>query len=598
MRKIFGGKSKLKKETIEEICYIALCVLLPCFSFFAYAPLQLYLANRNEFWFNASAMVGPIAVCTITVILILFAAGMLLKQKKHRYFYGALFLGLGVAIFVQGDYINLNLGVLNGAEIIWSEYLVRFVVNAIVWGAIILASVILAKKAGRKFMQPACIAASVILLLQLVTLFVLGLSGEKKHDSSDYVWTTKNIFTLSEEENVVVFLMDMFDSRYVEELIDQNDPVLDRYDNFVFYRNHTGSYSATQYSLGSLFINDYIDNSYPTFRATIDSKYNSKTNIFPSLAKNGVSLDIYCPLTPAIPSELCEANTAGELSKYIINDQMGFTKTLYKLCASKFAPDFVKPYVWMDSSAFDTYKNAVGDNDVYSYDNIVLHQLFQGQQIVKDDKQHFKFIYGQGVHYPYTNDENFNPISDSHSHEDAIGAAKSVLKLCTQYIDMMKEAGVYDNTTIIIMADHGYYWDGVLTNPLMMIKPCNSQKPFEISDAPTSHINFQGTVASVFGYNDDGRYGVSISNISKTDTPERLFYQYNLQEGAVGDKFRLIEYRIAPEGNDRKMFSLTDRDIGRDGTVTIHHEHCVYCQINGMEPEDLPNDERIVHTYQ
>lgn len=597
MRNFFSGKSKAKKESIQELVFMALCVLLPCFTFFVYAPIQLYVTNRNEFWFDMPAIVGLIAASAIAVFLALFAIGVLLKKKQHRYLYGALFFGLGVAIFIQGDYINLNLGVLNGAQIIWSDYLVRFMINAVIWGVIVLASIIAAKKVGKKYMRPACLGVAVILTLQVVTLAVLGISGDKKNNSFEYISTTENLFTLSEKDNVVVFLMDMFDSSYLDELIAQDDPVLDDYDDFVYYRNHTGSYSTTNYSLGSLFINDYVDNAYPTFKEALNAQYVSEKNVFPVLAEQGCSLDVYCPMPTMLPDELYQASSSVKQEKYTVKNHLGFVTELYKMCATKFAPDFMKPLVWMDSSAFDAYKSVWGENDVYSIDNIALYQLFQNKKIEKDDAQHFKFIYGNGVHYPYINDENFNPIAESHSHEDAIGAAKGVLKLCAQYIDMMKEAGVYDNTTIIIMADHGYYWDGVLTNPLMMIKPSKHQAPFAISNAPTSHINFQGTVASALGYNGDGKYGKSILDISETDTSDRLFYQYYLQEGVQGEKYRLIEYRIAPEGNGRKMFSLTDREIGMDGTETVHHEHCEYCQVNGMEPEDVPNDARIVHAY-
>lgn len=597
MGNMFGRKGKIKKGTIQEIVFIAMCVLLPCFTFLVYAPIQLYVANTNEFWFTMPMIAGPIAVCMVAAFLILFAIGMLLKKKQHRYLYGAFFFGLGVAIFVQGDYINLNLGVLNGAQIIWSNYDRRFAINAMIWAAIVLGSLIAAWKTGRNYIMPACIGVAVVLFLQLVTLFVLGLSGEKKNNSYDYILTTKNLYTLSEKDNVVVFLMDMFDSRYLDELIAQNDPVLDDYDNFIYYRNHTGSYSTTGYSLGHLFLNDYIDNTYPTFKEALNTQYTSEKNVFPILEKQGCALDIYCPFPSLFPDVLYQASSAVEWAKYTVNDPVGFVLKLYKLCATKFAPDLVKPYVWMDSNAFDVFKGTTGGNDVYPIDNISLHQLLQDKQIVKDDVPHFKFIYGTGAHYPYINDENFNPIEhhDDFSMEGAVGAAKSVLKICSQYMDMMKEAGVYDNTTIIIMADHGFYWDGVLTNPLMMVKPRNSQAPFAISDAPTSQMHFQGTVAAAMGY-DDGKYGVPIWSVSESDTSDRFFYQYYLQENPVAGKYRLIEYRILPEGNERKMFSLTDREIGIDGTEVVHHEHCEYCEQNGMEPQDFPNDKSVVHS--
>lgn len=589
--------SKLKKGTAQDIAFHVLSALLPCFTFFVYAPLQLYIANKNEFWFDLSAITGPIFLCATVSFLILFAVGKLLKKKAYRYLYSALCLGAGVAIFVQGDYINLNLGVLNGAQIIWTDYRARFIINAVVWVAIMIASVVAAKKLGQKYRTPACMAVAVILFLQLVTLSVLGLTTEKKHDSFGLIPTSKNLFTLSEQDNVVVFLMDMFDSRYLDELIAKNDPIMDSFDNFVYYRNNTGSYSTTNYSLGSLFVNEHIDNTYPTFKEAVNSQYENGKNLFPDLVKQGVSLDIYCSQAAFLPDALFKANSAQEQADLYVNHYPLFSVRLYKMCAAKFAPDFIKPYVWMDSDAFNRFKAVSSEHELFPSDNIGLHLFLQDKQIVTDDAQHFKFIYAEGAHYPYTNDENFNPIPEGYEHEQAIGAAKSSLKICMQYIDMMKQAGVYDNTTVIIMADHGYYWDGVLTNPLLMIKPRNSQEPFSISDAPTSHIHFQGTVASALGYANEEKYGISNCDISETDTSDRLFYQYYLGEGVQGEKYRLVEYRIAPEGNERKHFSLTGREIGMDGTEYSHYEHCEYCQTNGMEPEDLPSDVRIVHTY-
>ncbi len=596
-----NSAAKTDKNTSRsktDLLFLAICALVPCFTFFIYAPFELYFANINEFWFGLSSFWFVSVGFALLSFLILFSIGLIFRKFGKVYVYGALLAGGGLACFIQGDYINLKLGVLNGEEIIWSDYYGRFVINALIWIAIIASAVILSVIFKNKSKKPIGVICAVILIIQAVTLTTLAVGGDKKNTSYGKVVTVKNLFTLSDKNNVVVFLMDMFDSDYMNEIIEDTPSVKDDFDNFIYYRNHTGSYSTTLYSIGSLLAGQHIDNSYPSFKDAVNAQSKSEKCMFPELMSKDCSIDMYFPFAEMAPDDVLNANTAlsDPEDSYYINNYFRFSIKLYKLSASKFAPDFMKPYVWVDSSAFDRFRSSKGENAAYSEDNIALHELFDQGTVDKDDKEHFKFIYATGAHFPYTNDENFNRLpGDDYSRERAIGSARSSLKLCLQYIEKMKQSGVYDNTTIIIMADHGFYTEGALTNPLFMVKPSGSSEPFTISDAPTSSINFQATVMSAFGYNDDGRYGVSNTDISEGDRPERYFYQYSLAEPNVNNKFRLIEYKIAPEGNQRKMFSLTDREIETDGTVVVHHENCAYCEEHGMETPDVPNYEGVLH---
>ena len=173
--------------------------------------------------------------------------------------------------------------------------------------------------------------------------------------------------------------------------------------------------------------------------------------------------------------------------------------------------------------------------------------------------------------------------------------AKGVLKIAATYIDEMKKNGAYDNATIVLIADHGFYLNGVLTNPLVMVKQPNTDQPFTVSQAPVSHFDLHATIMSALGLNTDGKYGRSMFEIQEGEERERVFYQYNLSEGSIDTKFRLIEWLVSGESNDRKNFKLSGYEYNAHGEKCDHTANCQYCAQHGTDPVDAPNQQSIVH---
>jgi arylsulfatase A-like enzyme len=66
----------------------------------------------------------------------------------------------------------------------------------------------------------------------------------------------------------------------------------------------------------------------------------------------------------------------------------------------------------------------------------------------------------------------------------------AALKAAGNWLDSLKEIGVYDNTRIVIVSDHGYSYDNTLFesgmtsyNPLLMVKEPGAQGALIVSDA-------------------------------------------------------------------------------------------------------------------
>ena len=133
---------------------------------------------------------------------------------------------------------------------------------------------------------------------------------------------------------------------------------------------------------------------------------------------------------------------------------------LYKCVLYKYAPHFVKPLFNIDATEFNNV-NAVNVNP-YFIDDVHLNEklLEEGVQKIASNKR-FKAIQTRGVHEPFILDANgevgngdeYSKLTDEEKKEEQL---KGVLKIFENYINELKAEGVYDNTTIIFVADHGF----------------------------------------------------------------------------------------------------------------------------------------------
>ena len=82
--------------------------------------------------------------------------------------------------------------------------------------------------------------------------------------------------------------------------------------------------------------------------------------------------------------------------------------------------------------------------------------------------------------------KNGKRVSSGNSSEEA--QALGVLHIVKEYLAQLKSLGLWNRTTVIVMADHGYdAWSNAEQTPLFMVKPAGASHPFEVSDLPLSY---------------------------------------------------------------------------------------------------------------
>lgn len=135
--------------------------------------------------------------------------------------------------------------------------------------------------------------------------------------------------------------------------------------------------------------------------------------------------------------------------------------------------------------------------DKFQWGNDTLYNEYKNvSEIKKTSGAQFRFIHAEGAHVPLDMDENLNRIK----HGTYVQKTTATIKLISAFIERLKENGVYDNSVIVILADHGYQPaqgkpdNYILSrfNPILLIKGAGEKHDFVISDKPVSYFDLPG----------------------------------------------------------------------------------------------------------
>lgn len=575
------------KPVFTPRCVLFLEILALVFTICLYAPFEMVLLNRSEFWFKLSNFWWMPLLFSAGVFLLSAFFGMLLPEKLRR-IYGTLFFCGALCFYLQGNFLNLRLGLLNGAQVDWSSYQGQMIRDIVIW-LLLFAVILFMAIRFRKWFGAAAGFVSILLTgIQAASLVSLMVPVFTENDVSAHVshaQTDAHLYEVGSDGNLLVFIVDMFDDDYLGQLLTEDAPVLERYEGFTYFDNFTGAYSTTAISLDYLLTGHMSYNEEPRDEWRRDQW--SQRLYLDEIADSGYEMAFYTPSKDSVPDRMREIAVNYDEMDLYIKDNFAFFKHLYRLAACKYFPNIVKPMIWMDGTEFD------GLGEYYNPDNSLFREGFSynGGLTLAEGKKEFKFIHLNGAHYPYNIHADGSPAPGG---SDAMEAAAGTLSLIADYLDEMKANGTYDNSAIVITADHGYYWDGVLSNPVCLIKAPGERGAIRISHVPGCHANLFSTLVRFAGSKTADSYGTDILALSEESDVTRYFYQYYLLEGNVDGNYRMIEYRIPSESSDVSGFELTDREFTYHGEIIPHAQYCESCLHGGTWLNDQEKP-RYVH---
>lgn len=532
-------------------------------SFFLLGPVTLYTGNQSEFSFPLTDILPYLLACFALCFSVLMSICMVIPKGKARSVVTAVILGIGIGFYIQSNFMSGGYGQLNGQEIDWNSMWLRGILNTAVWLVCLIGPVIIALTRKKNRFQWQKITASLFLAVQVLSCILLVFIGSSAAEGKDvdFSISTEDAFTLSDEKNIVVFLLDNFSSVLFEEIISEDTSYAEQFDGFTYFPDTVGIGCTTKGSLPYILTGMWNENAH-TYGNYLNLGYNTNP-LYAKLKQLDYDTRLFVD-KKYVGTEATHLfdNMSQEKANF---DKGKLTSLMYKLTAFTYMPHFLKPAFWFYTGEFTSASQDVNDNIRLSPDPTFYKSLLNyGITIKEDYNGAYRFYYMSGAHKPFNMNENAEAVeSGSVTMKQR---AQGALKIVSTYLQQLRENDLYDNTMVMVLADHGDWEDAVVFNPMLFIKPFNSEVDgLGISNAQITYEDLVPTLLEELTGEDAG---TTVFEVEEGVDRERRFLYYNWNGDWEADYLpALYEYTI--NGNIRDLTSRrpTGRVFTGDGII-------------------------------
>ena len=534
-------KDRIKQALLPVSCLV--------FTYLVFTPFDLVKGNQTYLSFTVKDFIWVF----LGIAFVLSIAGTLItalfKGKLFRFLLCGV-CGVILATYVQALFLNNNLGTLDGTELPWHEMKTEMLINGIIWLVLILSQYVASYFLKDNYKTVAFILALAVAGSQLLSCVTLLITS--KEEAKDmYVLNGNQQYTVSSNENIIIFSLDYFSKNYLDQILEKYPQTAEEFKDFTYFDNTSGNYLSTFPSLASLFTGELHDGSIPAIEYLNEAWEGEKADKFYGyLHDNNYHVNIFAD---ANYSAGYAENMLGKIDNINSCEGVNLDKDLFKgivkLSLFRTLPLCVKEHVWLTTDGLNArvkYDTASEISPIKA--DIDFYEGYKANGLtVTDEYNIYSWHHLLGSHVPYTTNEVFEYTGNE---TDPVTQTRGYLYAISQYINEMKELGVYDNATIVITADHG---DG--SNPfvaLMIKSPDETHDTLQINSAPVMHNDLMPTLASAMGA-DSTYYGRTVYEIGAEEERERTFRYHTYDENykSTGWAGELGQWNVGRDGEER-----------------------------------------------
>lgn len=499
---------------------------------------------------------GELLLRNASAALLLVLAGWALFSRLRRpaqigaleVVVSSLLIALAYNYLFPGDYGILDELRLEKDHLLASASLPRFLLDVVV------IAIACAAARGLVRRRPAVLAPALIVLTAALAVqatvkgvrtdrsaFVLESAGE----SAELPPEAARVHSFSRHgTNVIVLVADMFNGNYMERLLAEAPEVRSRLDGFVWYRNTLSISSATVTSMPSMLAGwRHAPEALNERPETGRQKYERALRelLDPTIAGGrDVSIVDFMYLdVPRVNAEAYQGRLAvSRSSSYVgywsrrrgisaAEEGSAKNRLLAMVAAFQSAPYMLKAAIYDSGSwlifrrSYQFRKMAGNAAKTYAY-----LDLLPEMSSAASPASTFKLIHTQFTHEPFgvtragTIIDNEFPDPVTRSFVDGASAyysAKKMVDFLLAWTAWMKSEGVYDNTMIVMVSDHGNNamdsglklppgldnlltrWEVSKSNALLLVKRFAATGPLRIDNRFLSNADTAAIVAGAIG---------------------------------------------------------------------------------------------------
>ncbi|KKB12916.1 hypothetical protein VE25_05005 [Devosia geojensis] len=474
-----------------------------------------------------------------------------------------------VAVWMYVAFYGLapNFGSLDGRPLDFAAYEQRGWFEL----ALLLAGLVFAVISGKRFIVPLTIAAAlfaVVNAVQVLTAIDWGrqpltsgaATAADLTASNDFVTSaarTLRIPELSSSRNIIVIVLDTFQNDVLESIVRTDSVIANALEGFTIYTNAMGHFPFTQLSIGAVLRGEVYDG-----RETIPA-YLERTNAqkLPAILSGaGYEVDL-------LPLHSRHAFLAGRVSRCRAYAEV------VDLFLFRQVPLLLKRAVY-DDGQFVVTRNCPQATPVteQEQDLEVLSRISQ-HLVVSREQPTFKWIHLWGMHPPARLDAD---CSGTESHFDGASVraqGRCILGKMADILDQLKAEGVYDNSQIFLISDHGSLL-GFIENqenssvplrvrssahPTIAFKDFGATGPLEFDGSPVVLADIYPTILKAVGVSTDK---LALNELFEGQHRERFYTFYKSAAEATQERLsRADTFTISGNVRDNAAWSVEPSEI-------------------------------------
>lgn len=563
VRRLWGGqrtRTADRRGYGPEIAVVSLVIV----TFFWCPTFETVLTNQGEFSFS----LGAVWYRFLLLGLLGWGAGMggllLLCEKKRKVLTAAAWI-VSVGAYLQGMLLNGRLFLMDGKRMEWT---VAFKTgNLLIWcaaGAVLTVLCLRLKASGRRLITAVSAALCLMQAVGVLSLLPACKAEAQEQAGSQHYLSERGLYEVASAENVIIIVLDTFDVDYMDEILAQHSDFLDPLKGFIWFRDTVSRYSRTFPSIPyMLTAEDYF---YEIPRSEYVDAAFSQCGFWTQLEENGCRYYLYEPEEDVI-GESALRGAANYVEQGTVIDKRfstaGCVETMLRIGNYRLLPYFLKEYYLYTSESINRLivEESVLDIPMYEEDDAGYYQgLKRGRLTVAKESRALRFIHMNGAHAPYNMNKNGERVREDEG--SLIQQCMGSMNFVYAYLECLREAGVYDQATIIITADHGEnYVSEQLeqnTNPILFIKPrgAGADRALQTSDVRASQEDLLPTVCAQLGLQYDAGRGINLLEAQGADKERVRYHYYSVVENTIQTKARA--YKITGDSLDFKNWEATD----------------------------------------
>ena len=494
-----------------------------------FGPWMVHSTNRAEFLVPFLTL-APRWIWLLGLIAgALVSIGFIVPLRWFRGYVAAL-CAVGVLLWVQGNLLVSEYGLLDGGELDLASHAWRGPFEICLW----ITVVGLATFFGNGVSRTAGAASVLLVSLQTVFLVALtvwppaGTSGDGDDAAGAWSAVPPDIYELSRSRNIIHIVLDMFPSHVLAEIRDASPATFDRaWSGFTFYENHLGAFPTTMGSMPAMLTGIAYRNDM-----RISDYQRAHPSVFHALGQHGYRLrsltaDGRDHPRAAFPGaeEAITYTIPAPYGSYVSYVDSASAQVL-DLSLFRHAPHGVKagvyrrgewllqPWVTARWGPMAGAPRGLGDT-AFLLD-------FANRIEAGGESPVYSFLHVITPHPPIATDAECEYVGGLVALTRAryVDQARCALTVVQTLVDRLRTLDLYDRSAIVVTSDHGLgvfpprdavaSREGVPSGksllrmridamPLLLVKPFGAEGPLQLSYAPTAITDLPATVLDLAG---------------------------------------------------------------------------------------------------